>query len=313
MEEQKIFFKILDELCVEKNIEQKMLSYNWIRELEKENKIRNMINYQFDLNSANSCRIASDKFATYEVLNKNNIPIILHKMLFNPISRGKYYDLKFLEEAKELLELSNNQVVIKANDSCKGKDVYLCKNEYEIEKTVKMLFEQGNDTLSACPYIEIEYEYRVIYLCGEILYVYKKKKPFVVGDGVNCTRELIKLKFSDKSVELDLCDNLDLNYIPQKEENVIISWKHNLNGGAEALFVDENDEFLSTVKDIAISAGKAININFASIDVALTNKKEVLVMEINSSVCMNKFSEIMPNGYEISKQIYSKAIDKMFE
>ena len=120
-------------------------------------------------------------------------------------------------------------------------------------------------------------------------------------------------KFSDKSVELDFCDNLDLDYIPSKDESVIISWKHNLNGGAEALSVDENDAFLTRVKDIAISAGKAININFASIDVALTNKKEVFVMEINSSVCMNKFSEIMPNGYEISKQIYSKAIDKMFE
>lgn len=313
MEEQKNFFKILDELCIEKNIEQKMLSYDWIRELEKENKIRNMINYQFDLNTANSCRIASDKFATYEVLNKNNIPIILHKMIFNPISREKYYDLKFLNDAKELLKISNNQVVIKANDSCKGKDVYLCRNEKEIEEKIKMLFEQGNDTLSACPYVEIEYEYRVIYLCGEILYVYKKKKPFIVGNGINSIQELIDAKFLNKSVELDLCDNLDLNYIPQKDENIIISWKHNLNGGAEAIAVDEKDEFLLKVKDIAISAGKAININFASIDVALTNKKEILIMEINSSVCMNKFSEIMPNGYEISKQIYSKAIDKMFE
>ena len=36
-------------------------------------------------------------------------------------------------------------------------------------------------------------------------------------------------------------------------------------------------------------------------------------MEINASVCMNKFSEMIPNGYEISKGIYSRAIDKMFE
>ena len=36
-------------------------------------------------------------------------------------------------------------------------------------------------------------------------------------------------------------------------------------------------------------------------------------MEVNGSVCMNKFTEIIPNGYNIAKEIYSKAIDKMFE
>ena len=35
-------------------------------------------------------------------------------------------------------------------------------------------------------------------------------------------------------------------------------------------------------------------------------------MEINGSVCMNKFTELVENGYEIAKEIYSKAIDKMF-
>lgn len=37
MEQSKTFFKIIDELCKEKNIEQKLLSYGWIRELFKSN------------------------------------------------------------------------------------------------------------------------------------------------------------------------------------------------------------------------------------------------------------------------------------
>ena len=36
-------------------------------------------------------------------------------------------------------------------------------------------------------------------------------------------------------------------------------------------------------------------------------------MEINGSVCMNKFSELVPGGYQIAKEIFSKALDKMFE
>ena len=36
-------------------------------------------------------------------------------------------------------------------------------------------------------------------------------------------------------------------------------------------------------------------------------------MEVNGSVCMNKFTELVPGGYEIAKGIFSKAIDQMFK
>lgn len=82
---------------------------------------------------------------------------------------------KFIQNAKELLKNNDNQIVIKANNSCQGKDVYYCSNEKDIECVVNKLFEEKNDTLSACPFLNIDFEYRVVYLCGEILYVYKKK------------------------------------------------------------------------------------------------------------------------------------------
>ena len=312
MEQIKPFYKIMDELCKEKEIVQKIISYGWITELKKENVSKYIIGYQFDLNSAISYNIAGDKFATYEVLKSNNIPTIEHRMIFSPKTRSRYFENKFLDEAKELLKQNGNKLVIKANDSCKGKDVHICLNEDEIEKTVKKLFEENNDTLSACPYIDISYEYRAIYLCGEILYIYKKKKPYVVGNGKNTIKELINAKFKQED-KIDLCRSLDLYEIPEPGKEVTISWKHNLSSGAEPIVIDESDEYIKQVRDIALKAGKALNIKFASVDVVVTEKNEVLVMEINGSVCMNKFSEIIPNGYEIAKSIYSKAIDKMFE
>lgn len=36
-------------------------------------------------------------------------------------------------------------------------------------------------------------------------------------------------------------------------------------------------------------------------------------MEINGAVCMSKFIETVPNGRQIAKEIYEKAIDKMFD
>ena len=114
-------------------------------------------------------------------------------------------------------------------------------------------------------------------------------------------------------MKIDICRGLDVNSVPNDGEEITISWKHNLSSGAEPIIIDENDEYIKEVRNIAKKAGDALNIKFASVDVVVTEKKEVLVMEINGSVCMNKFVEIIPNGYEIAKSIYSKAVDKMFE
>lgn len=312
MESAKAFYKIMDEICDERNIKQNVISYGWITELKKDNISKYIIGYQFELNSAISYNIAGDKFATYEVLRSNGIPTIEHRMIFNPETRSRYYKNKFLHEAKELLKQNENKLVVKANDSCKGKDVYFCSTDEEIEHVVKKLFDEKNDTLSACPYLEIDYEYRAIYLCGEILYIYKKKKPYVTGDGIKTVRNLIDEKFAKEEL-LDVCKELDKEYIPEKGEEVTISWKHNLSGGAEPILVDETDEYLNRVKELAVNTGNAMNIKFASVDIALTNKKEILVMEVNGSVCMNRFAEIIPNGYEIAKSVYAKAVDKMFE
>lgn len=313
MEQQKPFYKILNEICNEQNIKQKMLSYGWIRELQKENQKHYIIRYQFDLNSSISYKIAKDKFATYEILKSNNVPTIEHKMIFNPATRSEYYENKFIEEAKEILLKNNNKLVIKANDSSEGKDVYLCTNEKEIEEVINRLFEEKNNTLSACPYLDIKLEYRAVFLCGEIIYIYKKRKPYVTGNGKNTISELIEIKEKEYNIKFDLIKNINFEYIPKNNEEIVISWKHNLSNGAEPCIIDDEDKYISEIKEIAVNAGKAININFANIDIALTTDNKIYVMEINGNVCMNKFTEKITNGYNIAKDIYSKAINKMFE
>ena len=272
MKQNSVFYQIIDEICAEKNIEQKLFSYGWIRELRKNNYSNFIIDNRLNLNNINSFNIAGDKFATYEILKNNNIPVIEHKIVFNPKTRSKYYKIKFIEEAEELLKENENKVVIKANNSYKGKDVYFCSNKKEIEEVINKLFENNCDTLSVCPYVEIKYEYRAIYLDGEILYVYKKKKPYIVGDGEKTISKLIEEKFLDE-IEIDISRDIDLNSVPKKGEKVTISWKHNLSNGAEPILIDESDEFLNKVKEISIKSAKAININFASVDIAQTEDK----------------------------------------
>lgn len=307
---QKTFYKLIDEICAEKNIKQKMLSYGLIRELERDNIVHHILHYQFDLNPANAYVIAGDKFATYSVLKNNNIPTIEHFMLFNPNTRKEYFDNEYEKVIREMFN-NHKRIVIKANDSCEGKYVYSSENLEHTNKIIKEIFAEGKDNLSICPFMNINYEYRVIVLCGEILFIYKKKKPFVVGDGKTTLKNLIDEK---EDVKIDFLEELKLDSIPKEKEEVTISWKHNLSNGAVPMLLDEDDfEHIEKIKDIALLATKAININFASVDIARTDKNELFVVEVNGSVCMNKFSEKVPNGYQIAKNIYSKAIDKMFE
>ena len=310
--QQKIFKQIINELCEEKNIKITSNSFDWITNLTKNNITKHIIRNQLEINSASSYIIANDKYATYSILSSNNIPVIEHKMIFNPKTRSSYYQKEDIEDVYIMLD-KYKKIVIKENDSCKGKGVFCCSNKNEVNNLIDFLFENNNNNLSICPYLDIDYEYRNIYLDGEILYTYKKEKPYVIGNGINTVKELINEKFPDNIYEIEVDEKIKLDYIPQKYEKVIIFWKHNLNCGAEVIVVDDNDEFLEKVKEIAKNAASAINIKFATIDVAVTKNKQIFVMEVNASVCMNKFVMNLKQGYKITKNIFSKAIDKMFE
>ena len=51
--------------------------------LEKDKKIRFICGYKFDLNSHTGGEIVDDKYALYEVLSKNNIPVAKHKIVYS--------------------------------------------------------------------------------------------------------------------------------------------------------------------------------------------------------------------------------------
>lgn len=82
--------KIIDEICKENDIEERLLSFGWIRELKKGDKTCHIVRNAFDLNPASSYDIMNDKYATYEVLKANGVEVLEHTMLFNPASRKDF-------------------------------------------------------------------------------------------------------------------------------------------------------------------------------------------------------------------------------
>lgn len=299
-------WKIIKEICEENHITLKTISYGYITELQKGNLKKRMVGNSLEINSANSYKIASDKYATYEMLKSYNIPTIKHYMIFNPDTRVGFSENE-IEKADRIFEENDRNVILKSNDSSEGRYVFKIRSKKELEKTILKLFKEKKDTLSICPFYEIDYEYRAVFLDGEILFVYKKEKPFVIGNGKDSLQELIL-----KADIQDIYDNLDMNYIPKLNEKIEVSWKHNLSRGAMPMPISD-DKLKCQIEKLAVDAAQAIGITFATVDVVHTTKNELLVMEINSSVCMDKFSELYKNGYNIAKSVFNKAILKMFQ
>ena len=313
--EEKIFHTIIKEICKEEKIEIQLLSYDWIIQLKKNGKVRHITGNRFDLNPEATGDIACDKYATYEVLKSQNVPVIGHHMLFNPLRREKY-----IQEEGVYLDVINyfkknkNCLVVKPNSGCQGNGVTLCRTFKELDTAIAKLFKTSG-SLSLCPYYEIQTEYRSFYLNGEILLIYGKTKPFVIGDGVSNITELIKserLELPDNKIVESNLQKIDLEYIPKLNEKYNISWKHNLSGGAKPKILEDN-LLKERIEKLVKKAGKAMNINFATIDIAHTVDDELLVLEVNSGVCMSKFIEEVENGYDIAKKIYRKAVLDLFK
>ncbi len=304
--------EILQELCQEMDIKIESLSYGWIFKLSKSGKIA-YITGNFDINKAASSKIACDKYATYEVLKSQNIPIIKHTMVFNPIDRKDYIKEDEVWNIVRKEFENEKRIVVKPNFGFEGKGVFFCNTLKETEEAVKYLLKK-NSSISICPFYDVKKEYRAFYLNGEILLIYEKEKPYVLGNGKYNVKTLVeRLNLPDNDVVRENLSKIDLNYIPKENEKIELSWKYNLYGGATAKVINRDDTYYSKIEKLAIEGGKALDMTFATIDIINTKNNELYVLEINSGVATSIFSEIVENGKELTKGIYKKALITIFE
>lgn len=314
MSERKIT-QIVRKVCEEKKIKFTVLSFDWIMQLEKENKIRHIYGNRFDLNGESGGSIACDKYATYEVLASQNVPVISHVMLYNPQTRAYLTTYENNEDITQKYWLQcDGAMVVKPNHGQEGVGVYLCKSLQQVNVAINKLFERQDD-VSLCKFYDIETEYRCFYLDGEILLVYGKEKPYIIGDGEHDVQYLMKLKYEKLLNKATISENMqyiDLQYIPKINEQYELSWKFNLSGGAKPSIL-LSGELKDKIVEVAKQAGNALNVRFVTIDIIYTKTQKLFVLEVNSGVCMTKFIENIDEGEEIAKEIYSKAVDKMFE
>lgn len=311
----RILTKIVKEIAKEENIKCTSFSYNWIFRLEKDNKVRYIFGYNFDINSSSVYQIANDKSATYDILNAAKIPAVPHIFFIEP---GLISDLSNESVIENILKLGKKydyQVVCKKNEKgTGGTDVYKAMTKSGLERIAIKLFSKTS-SISLSPLMEFTGEYRCIVIDNKIKVIYEKNRQSVVGNGKSTLKELICNKYNDIDLK-QIILNMDrrnaelLNEIIEEDKMIVLNWKHNLGLGAEPEIITNGDKY-EKIKDLALRTSKELNIRFASIDV-VEYKNKLYILEINSGVMMERFSITTKDGYKVAKEIYKEAIEKMF-
>ena len=301
-----MFKEMIKEICSELNIKYTILSKDWIIRLEKDSKVKYLTGNKFDLNGHALGNIMDDKYAFYEILNNLNIPVCEHN-IFYAEDNHQYYSkgCNTKEAILNCFNKYNGDVVIKPNKGAMGINVFHIQDKDELIKVTNKLF-INNYSISICPFYHIKNEYRVIVLDNEIKLIYKKINPIVIGDGKSTLKELL-VKFNNNYfIDKDIP-----NIILKKDEIYTYDFHFNLSKGSIAS-LDIDNKLKERISDLALSVSKKVGIAFASIDIIETDDNQLLVLETNSGVTINKAIDFIPNGYKIAKSIYKEAILKMF-
>ena len=307
LKEEKQLVKLIKEICNEEGIRFESFSDDWIIELtSKDNKKALIYSYKFPNNNAAVSKVCDDKAALSDVLQSNGINHVDH-YYFERSKNPSFYEEIMLPTLANLLQ-KHNELVLKSNFGSGGNRVYRCANLIEIEKATFELLKSSR-AMAVSPYERIKNEYRVIVLNGKVMLVYLKQRPYVIGNGKSSIEQLIENKNINK---LDLMPTIDLNYIPKKDEEVTVSWKHNLGKGSLPIIVDDSN-LIKQLSSIALQTSKTLNIKFASIDIIVNDENEYKILEINSGVMMEVFSSLNEENYKIAKHIYKSAIDEYFK
>lgn len=308
---QRFIVKIIKEICSEHGISYESFSYDWIFRLSCNNKVAHIFGYQFENNSATSQLICADKCATSDILLSKGVPAVEHVFFMSPININYVGVTGNWARVTELLN-NHGKLVCKTNEGSGGGNVYLVTDQFELEKAAHKIFNHAR-TMAVCPFHEIINEYRVVILNNEVKIIYSKQIPFVVGNGESSLRQLL-ISYVQAHIDCPLDFNVPVDddlIILNDGEKYHLNWKHNLGQGAVPVIVHD-EGVIQNLSKLALQAVKATNIIFASVDIIQTEGK-FMVLEINSGVMMEHFSQIDVDHYLITKNIYREAIESMFQ
>lgn len=302
------YLNIIKEICINSGITYEVFDNRCIS-LKFNGETQYIWSRRFPQNSASSSRLIDSKCVCATVLCAAGLPAIVHTKLYRSDTEGYIIQKETNQQICEKIMAHHGGVVIKPNDSYEGKEVFSCFSSKEIESALFNGFRR-KEILAAAPYIHASAEYRIFYFDGTCPLIYKKRRPYVTGDGKSTLADLISKTSLQAS---DLRKNLEMSTVPQNGEVIEIGWKFNLSRGSTPEIVEDNS-LTHTLLLLAKQAAKTVNARFVTVDLLECSKtKEFLILEMNAGVAMDQFILKHPHGRAIAYEIYEKAIKSLFE
>lgn len=312
-------YRIVHELAEEIGAAVTTLGHGWIIRVERRGVVRAVYGFTFDLSSAATHAIATDKAATAEVLKSRGIPAVEHRLFLHP-KMGPY--VPHAGNWAGMLEFAAGHgfnVVVKENMGTGGQGVVRVKTARELEQAVEQAF-QRTHAVALSPFIDIRGENRFVVLNGRCELAYAKIRPCVVGDGRRTVLELLGERSAEPGerdriartlAAMDPMTLASLTSVPGAGTEFLLNWRHNLGQGAMPRLLDLDDPGVAAMASLAVRAAGSLDLAFGSVDVVETPRGE-MVLEANSGVMMEFLARDRDNGYETAKGIYRRAMHAMF-
>jgi D-alanine-D-alanine ligase-like ATP-grasp enzyme len=309
---QRIFVDAIKKYCAAHNITAELRSDGWLIVMQRGSKRHFALGYDVGLNSAIAHRIANDKSATAEVLQLSGIACVPHTIFLSPRLNQYVPPDGSWDAMLALLDQHPKGVVVKPNEGTSGKSVFRVKTKSALELAVNRVF-AVSASLAISPLLDIEDEVRVVLIDDVAAVVYRKDRPFVLGDGKQSLFELalaflhLRRRSTILPAMIEDLGKAELDAIVPRGERRVLNWHHNLESGATPVLLDRGEMYNACVQ-LAIQAAHAIGIRFASVDVVRVGGNWK-ILEINSGVMMESLNKHHP---DLVYATYSAALDKVF-
>jgi glutathione synthase/RimK-type ligase-like ATP-grasp enzyme len=147
--------------------------HGWVIRLADGDRRASVFGYDFELNSATAAKIAGDKSATYDLLDRAGLPAVEHRLFLRPDVAPRGIEGNDREAMIAFAEKHHWDLVCKSNAGTGGRNVYHVVHEKELDEAVQKVF-ASHHAVALSPFVEVDGEFRVVMLDGAAQLVYEK-------------------------------------------------------------------------------------------------------------------------------------------
>jgi glutathione synthase/RimK-type ligase-like ATP-grasp enzyme len=156
--------KIIAAYCERAGLGFRAFSGEWVMRLARGDATRWVVGYKFDLNGSAAGEVVQDKVAAYAALEAAGIAAIPHYLV-----RSLPHEL--IHDRELHLELDGVPVVAKPLQGTAGRDV---NRFHAVNEALAMIRLSGEPAWALSPHYDLQAEYRLTMLDGEVLLAYEK-------------------------------------------------------------------------------------------------------------------------------------------